>query len=103
MLEASQEIIGYAQGKSRADLDENTMLFRALVKCIEIVGEAASRASAPSKDRLNTIQWSRLNGMRNRLIHAYFEIERDIVWETVESDLPALVGDRTEILERGEV
>lgn len=91
MLDASREAISYVEGRSRADLTTDTMLARALVKCIEIVGEAASRISVETRGQAESIPWAQINGMRNRLIHAYFDINLDEVWGTVANDLPALV------------
>lgn len=90
MLDAVREARGYAAGRSRADLDNDTMFFRALVKCMEIAGEAASRISAETRQFAPALPWKRINGMRNRLIHAYFDINRDLVWKTVGEDLPLL-------------
>ena len=90
MLDAAREARGYVQGKLREDLDRDTMLFRALVNCIEIVGEAASHVSGETRARAPGIPWGQITGMRNRLIHAYFDINRDVVWATVTHDLALL-------------
>ena len=74
MLEAAREALGYARGRTREDLDRDTMFFRAVVKCIEIVGEAASRLSVETKRQSRDIPWAQVGGMRNRLIHAHFDI-----------------------------
>jgi len=91
MLDASREALGYVEGRSRGDLATNTMLARALVKCLEIVGEAASRVGPETRARAESIPWAQIAGMRNRLIHAYFDIDLDEVWGTVANDLPPLV------------
>ena len=101
MLAAAHEALGYAKGHARDDLDRDTMLLRALVKCIEIVGEAASRVGAETKERARDIPWDQITGMHNRLIHAYFDINRDIVWTTVTHDLPLLEPLLTAILDPG--
>ena len=90
MLDAAREARGYAQGKSREDLDRDTMLFRALVNCIEIVGEAAARVSRETQAGASGIPWEQAIAMRNRLIHVYFDIDRDVVWATVTHDLAIL-------------
>lgn len=90
MLDATREALGYARRRSRADLETDTMLFRALVKCIEIVGEAATQVTPEGRALAPLIPWRELRGMRNRLIHAYFDIDLDIVWQTVSTDLPEL-------------
>jgi uncharacterized protein with HEPN domain len=66
-------------------------LLLALIKEIEIIGEAASQVSAESRDSSPEIPWARIKGMRNRLIHAYSDVNTELVWSTVISDLPGLV------------
>ena len=99
MLDAAREALQYAQGKSREDLDQDTMLFRALVKCIEIIGEAATRVTTQTKEQVPVIPWAQILGMRNRLIHAYFDVNKNTVWGAIEEDLPALERDLAVILE----
>ena len=80
-------------GDGRAgDLDKNRQLVLALVKDVEIVGEAATQVTEPTRQRLPEIPWERIVGMRNRLVHAYFDINLDIVWKTVQGDLPELIS-----------
>ncbi|HVY93143.1 MAG TPA: HepT-like ribonuclease domain-containing protein, partial [Bryobacteraceae bacterium] len=62
-----------------------------LVRSTEIVGEAAVHVSAELKDRTPGVPWHDLTGMRNRLIHAYFDIDPDIIWSTTTVDLPPLI------------
>ena len=64
----------------------------AILKSVEIVGEAASRLSAEAKERHPDIPWREIVGMRNRLVHAYFDIDLRLVWETADSDIPVLVA-----------
>ena len=85
-IDAAQRFIG---GRRRADLDADEMLLFALVRAVEIVGEAAGRVSAPGRDEV-AIPWPAVVGMRNRLVHAYFDIDRDILWATVTQSLPGL-------------
>ena len=59
---------------------------------MEIVGEAATHVSEPQRRRLPELPWERIVGMRNRLVHAYFDINLDIVWKTVREDLPELIA-----------
>jgi len=102
MLDAAQEAIQYAEGRSRNDLATDTMLLRALVKCIEILGEAASRTTPETRIRAPSIPWAQINGMRNRLIHAYFDINLDEVWGTVSNDLPFLARELEALLDDDE-
>lgn len=90
MLDAVHEAISFAQGKKRADLDENRMLVLALIKDIEIVGEAACRISEAIRQQAAEIPWEEIIGMRHRLVHGYFDVNLDILWRTVQDDLPLL-------------
>ncbi len=90
MLDAVREAQGFAASRSRSDLDHDRMLLLALVKDIEIVGEAASRVSAAARMEWADIAWQDIVAMRHRLIHGYFDIDLDIVWSTVTDDLSSL-------------
>lgn len=67
------------------------MLLFAVVRAIEIVGEAASKISPAARAEHATIPWSAIIAMRNRLVHAYFEIDTDIMWVAVQQEIPALM------------
>jgi uncharacterized protein with HEPN domain len=96
MLEAAQEVIRFAVGRSRADLDSDRMLFFAMRHALQIVGEAASQVSAERRATIPEIPWRIIVGMRHRLVHAYTTINPDTIWETVRDDIPPLIA----ILER---
>jgi uncharacterized protein with HEPN domain len=98
MLEAVRETLSFTIGKSRSDLDLDRMLTLSLVKELEIIGEAATRISEETQNKYTDIPWAEIIGMRNRLIHTYFDINLDIVWETVTQDLPPLLSSLEEIL-----
>jgi uncharacterized protein with HEPN domain len=91
MLEAAQEAIGFAAGRSLTDLHHDRMFALALVRLVEIVGEAAARVSEGCKSRLPEVPWQDIIGMRNRLVHAYFDVNMDIIWLTVVKFMPDLV------------
>ncbi|KKL72005.1 hypothetical protein LCGC14_2089280 [marine sediment metagenome] len=91
MIDAAKEALSFASGKSRTDLESNRMLVLALVKDIEIIGEAASRISEEFKASYPQIPWQEIIGMRNRLIHVYFDVDLDVLWSTVTKNLPQLV------------
>ena len=99
MLNAAREARSFTQNKTRASLDKNRQLELALVKSIEILGEAATRVTDECRKDLSQIPWANIIGMRNRLIHAYFAINRDILWKTVTDDLPPLITELEKILE----
>ena len=92
MLDAAHEARSFARGRSRADLDSDRMLTLALLKCIEIIGEAAAQIGDEMREQHPGIPWKNIIGMRNRLIHAYHDIDLDRVWDTVVDDLPPLIS-----------
>lgn len=91
MLEAGDRAVGFAAGRSRTDLDSDEMLRFALVKLVEIVGEAAKQVSDETRVRYPAAAWAEAARMRDRLVHHYFDINLDILWSTVTEDLPALL------------
>lgn len=101
ILQAAKEAVGYASGRTRQDLDSDRQLVHSLVRCIEIAGEAAARISQQCKNETPQIQWDDMIGMRNRLIHAYFDINLNIVWRTVKDELPKLIEEVETIIEEG--
>lgn len=98
MLEAAREAVAFAENKRRKDLDDDLILARALVKSVEIIGEAAANVSQGSKDKFSPVAWESIIGMRNRLIHAYYDINLDVVWSTIKEDLPPLIAQLENIL-----
>jgi uncharacterized protein with HEPN domain len=98
MLDAANEALTFVQGKARADLDSDRMLVLSLVRELEIIGEAASNVSRPTRSLSSGIPWQDITGMCNRLIHAYFDVDLDIVWSTVTKDLPVLKAELENIL-----
>lgn len=98
MRDAARQAIGFAANRKRTDLDSDMMLVFALVKAIEIVGEAANQITNPTRERYSGIAWADIIGMRHRLIHAYFDINLDILWQTVQQDLPPLIAELDSVL-----
>lgn len=91
MIEAGEQALAFVAGRCRADLDSDAMLRLALTRAVEIVGEAASQVSEAGRAELAGIPWPQIVGMRNRLVHAYFDINRGILWDTVQLALPRLL------------
>jgi len=92
MLDAAREAQEFARGRQRSDLNSDRMLTLCLVKCIEIIGEAAAKVSEETRAECPSLPWADVIGMRNRLIHGYFDIDLDRVWDTIKDDLPPLVA-----------
>ena len=98
MLEHALESVAMIKGKSRTDLNRDRMLELALVRLIEIVGEAAARVSQEGQARFSLVPWRQVVGMRNRLIHGYDEVDRDVLWSTIQDDLPPLIESLQKII-----
>jgi len=92
MVDAARQATEFAHGRTRADLDSDQMLLRALTQCLTIIGEAASKVSPEGRDEVSTLLWRDIVGMRNWLVHAYYDIDADTVWDTVTDDLPPLIS-----------
>jgi uncharacterized protein with HEPN domain len=100
MLEAAAEAAAFIRGRTSQELTVDRMLLLALVKEIEIIGEAATQVSEELRERSPDIPWARIKGMRNRLIHAYSDVNVGLVWSTVVSDPPELVRSLEQLLAR---
>jgi len=98
MLDSAREAQGFLSDRVRDDLNRDRMLLLSLVKSIEILGEAASRVSPEARAECPNLPWTDIVAMRNRLIHAYFDINRDIVWHTVTEELPPLITELEKII-----
>jgi len=98
MLDAANEALGFTEGRTKADLARNRQLVLALVKCVEIIGEAASKISDQMRQAHPEVPWRGIVAMRNRLIHGYFDVDLDRVWDTVTGNLPTLVSTLEELL-----
>ena len=98
MLDAEREALGFVKGRTRDALDQDRQLTLALVKAVEIIGEAAFQISAATRAEIETIPWPAIVGMRHRLVHAYFDINLNVLWRTVQEDLPPLVAALEDIL-----
>jgi uncharacterized protein with HEPN domain len=103
MLDAAREALSFIEGKSRIDLNTNRMLVLSLVKDIEIIGEAAVKISQETVKQLPQIPWAKIIGMRNRLIHAYFEVDLDVLWKTAIEDVPSVIEELEKVIPSEEI
>ncbi len=101
MLDAARKAIAFTQGHNRADLDSDELLALAVVRLVEILGEAAKNVSQDIKERTPKIAWRQMAGTRDRLTHAYFDVNLDIIWDIVNNDLTPLVEKLEELLDSG--
>jgi uncharacterized protein with HEPN domain len=90
MFDASTKAVEFVRGKDRASLDQDEKLALALVRLIEIIGEAAAKVSPEVQIKNSQIPWKEIVGTRNRLIHGYEDVDLDVVWQIATVDLLSL-------------
>ena len=88
----------FAEDRTRAELDTNSMLALSIVRLLEIIGEAAKNVSEDLRRASPQIPWKQIAGTRDRLVHGYFDVDLDIVWAIVSGDLPTLIAELEEIV-----
>jgi len=99
MIEAAGEIERFLSGRERSDLDADRMLLFAVVRVIEIIGEAASQLSETTRAKAPEIPWPAIVGMRNRIVRACWDIDTGIVWKAAAEEVPALLPALRTLLE----
>ncbi len=99
MLDAAHKAQAMIVGRSREDLSTDDQLSLALQRLIEIIGEAAKKVTAETRSKAAGIKWAAIAGMRDRLIHAYFDVNLDLLWDTLVDDLPPLMSELESLLE----
>lgn len=88
--DAIDSIDEFLMGKSRGEFEKSDLLQSAVTRQFEIIGEAASRLTDSLKEKFKDVKWSDVVGMRHKMIHDYFEVSLDIVWDTAKNDLKNL-------------
>lgn len=90
MLQAIRRILRYTNGKTFQDLVDDDMMYYAVVKNIEIIGEAANMLTADFQASHSETPWKMVKGMRNYIVHEYFQIDSVVVWDVVTNELVIL-------------
>ena len=91
MLLSARDAVEFASPITYAEFQRSRLHQNAILKSVEIVGEAASRVSVGTRETYNDIPWGEIVGIRNRIVHAYFAIDIELVWRVVKDDLPILM------------
>jgi uncharacterized protein with HEPN domain len=91
MLIAARRAIKFVEGVSRNEFEDNELVQNAVMRPLEIIGEAAGRISAAFRKDHPEISWKEMIGLRNRLVHEYFRVEYGTVWDIIKNDLPKLI------------
>ncbi len=98
MHEAATKIISYTKGMGFEEFEKDEKTVDAVIRNFEIIGEAANRLEDEFKSANSEIAWDKMRGFRNRIIHEYFGIDLEIVWQIVEDDIEILIKLLTEKL-----
>jgi len=91
IIDSAKKILNYTKNLSFDDFSNDSKTIDAVIRNFEIIGEAANRLPESFKDEHSTIDWHRIRGFRNRIVHHYFGIDYSIVWQIKESFLPELI------------
>ena len=98
ILNSCESIERFIRNKSKNDFYNDEMMQEAVIRKIEIIGEAANRVSEDLKNRFPDFPWKKMRAMRNIMIHMYDELELDIVWSTATNDIPLLQNRVKELI-----
>ena len=102
ILDAIDLIESYLKDRSYEEFEENRMLRDAVIREIEIIGEATKNLSSEFKNKYSEIPWRKIAGMRDKLIHGYFGVDLGAVWDTATKDIPLLKEKLLKILKKEE-
>jgi uncharacterized protein with HEPN domain len=88
---AARKALQFVQGVSREQFEQNELIQNAVLRPLEVIGEAAGRVAEATRSKHPEIPWEQMVGLRNRLIHEYFRVDYGTVWDTIHNDLPSLI------------
>jgi len=98
ILDNAQEALVLTKGQRRSELDTDRKLELALTRLLEIIGEAANLVPDKIREKYPQIPWRQMVSLRNRLIHGYDAVDKDILWDIIRQDLPPLIKSLKSIL-----
>ena len=91
IFKAAKLALGYLEGKTKEEFFKDTQCQDAVIRRLEIIGEAAGRVSVATTTKFPNLPWKKMVSMRNIMIHEYEDIDLGIVWDTIQNDLPPLI------------
>lgn len=91
MLTASEKIIKFTEGLAKDDFFVDVKTYDAVIRNLEIIGEAAKKIPPKFREKHDNVEWKKIAGLRDILIHEYFGIDSEIVWDVVQNKIPELI------------
>src|SRR5438128_71805 len=99
-LDAARDVRQYVAGRRREDLNSNSMLRRAVVNALQVIGEAAARVSDEGRAKVPALPWGKIVAARHILVHVYWGIDGDQIWKVATEDVPPLIAAIEAVPER---
>jgi uncharacterized protein with HEPN domain len=100
--DAVDDIASFIKGMSKPDFLRDKKTINAVIRSLEVIGEAAKKIPDPVKTRHSSIPWKKMAGMRDKMIHEYFGVDAEILWSTAKKDVPTLRGSINELMSESE-
>ena len=91
IVDSGRLILNYVSDVAEQEFNTNVQLQDSVIRRLTVIGEAAGRLSHETRDAISTVEWHKIKGMRNRLIHEYDEVDIDLVWVISQTEVPVLI------------
>ena len=98
IIESAEKILQYTNGISFEEFSKDNKTVDAVIRNFEIIGEASNLLSDEIKDKYSEIDWHRIRGFRNRIVHDYFGVDLQIIWKIILDQIPGLISEISEII-----
>ncbi|MCK5698537.1 MAG: DUF86 domain-containing protein [Candidatus Aenigmarchaeota archaeon] len=99
IMESIENIEDFTKDISITEFQDSALIQNGVIRCLEIIGEAVKNIPDDMKKRYPEVPWKKIAGLRDVLIHAYFEVDLDLTWDITKTDLPELKKNIKKILE----
>jgi len=93
-----QQIESFVKGYSLKEFSNDVKTYYAVIRALEVIGEASGKIPQEIKQQYPEIPWKEIYGMRNKLIHDYFGVDEEVIWQTIANDLPPLKNSIVSII-----
>lgn len=91
LIEACEDILSFTKGMSYSEFTDDRKTVNAVIRSLEVIGEATKKLPTSFKNNFPNIPWKQMAGMRNKLIHEYFGIDKQMVWQAIEKHIPYIL------------